>query len=127
MDLDVDIKRKATVRLSKKDLLKLLAENEQMAEQITALQTRMTELVEENRRLKRQVLDPPDLENAPEDWGPGPGRSPDPNSPLPDLEPTDPHDIDSHATTSRHNIFNPNIYFDGSNGLGSGRRFGSKD
>ena len=112
MNLDVDIKRKATVRVSRKDLQKLLAENEQMAEQITALQTRLNELLEENRQLK-QTQGSPDSEGAPEDWGPGPGRSPDPNSPLPDY--------DSHP------FINPNIYFDGSNGLGSGRRFGSNE
>lgn len=47
-------KKKETVRISKKDLLKLLSENEQMAKQITELQTRMNELVEENRVLKAE-------------------------------------------------------------------------
>lgn len=47
-----DSKKKETIRISKKDLLKLLSENEHMARQVTELQTRMTELVEENRRLK---------------------------------------------------------------------------
>ncbi len=47
-----ETKRKETIRISKKDLLKLLSENEQMAKQITELQTRMSELVEENRVLK---------------------------------------------------------------------------
>lgn len=51
MNLD-ETKKKETVRVSKKDLLKLLSENEHMAAQVTELQTRMTELVEENRRLK---------------------------------------------------------------------------
>jgi len=47
-----ETKKKETVRVSKKDLLNLLSENEHMSKQITELQTRMTELVEENRRLK---------------------------------------------------------------------------
>ena len=47
-----ETKKKETVRISKKDLLKLLSENEHMARQITELQSRMTELVEENRRAK---------------------------------------------------------------------------
>ncbi len=51
-----DSKKKETVRISKKDLLKLLSENEHMTKQITELQTRMTELVEENRQLKRSQL-----------------------------------------------------------------------
>ena len=122
MNTNESPKKKETVRISKKDLLRLLSENEQQLKLITELQTRLNELLEENRKLKQQ--EPLDLENAPEDWGPGPGRSPDPNDPLPDFEPTDPHDIDSHPI---HPHINPNIYFDGSNGLGSGRRFGSNE
>lgn len=61
MNLDADIKRKETIRVSKKDLQKLLAENEHMAAQITELQTRLSELVEENRRLKL----PPKPKSAP--------------------------------------------------------------
>jgi len=84
-----DEKKKTTVRIGKKDLLRLLAENEHYAQQVTDLQTRLNELLEENRRLKQQ-LGPEDLEvpseedwkNAPEDWGPGPGRAP--TTPLPD-------------------------------------------
>lgn len=57
MNLDTS-KKKETVRISKKDLLKLLSENEQMAKQITELQTRMNELVEENRALKAEKSEP---------------------------------------------------------------------
>lgn len=51
-----ETKKKETIRISKKDLLKLLSENEHMTNQITELQTRMTELVEENRRLKLEQI-----------------------------------------------------------------------
>lgn len=80
-----ETKKKETVRVSKKDLLKLLSENEQMAKQITELQTRMTELVEENRKLKLETI-----------VGPRPSI-PDAPDPMPFID--------------------PNIYFDGANGL----------
>lgn len=51
-----ETKKKETVRISKKDLLNLLSENEHMTKQITELQTRMNELVEENRRLKLEQI-----------------------------------------------------------------------
>lgn len=51
-----ETKKKETVRISKKDLLKLLSDNEHMAAQVTELQTRMTELVEENRKLKLEAI-----------------------------------------------------------------------
>jgi len=88
MSLD-ETKKKETVRISKKDLLRLLSENEHMTKQITELQTRMTELVEENRRLKL-----PAKVAAP-------------------IVPT-PHDeyVDEPFPT-----YDPNIYFDGANGL----------
>jgi hypothetical protein len=102
-----DTKKKETVRISKKDLLKLLSENERMSIQITELQSRMTELVEEVRGLRANLPDKIPAPTVNED---------DPNDlldPFPTYDPPHPHDI------------NPNIYFDGSNGLGNGRRFGS--
>ena len=108
MNLD-ETKKKETVRISKKDLLKLLSENEQMAQHITELQTRMGELVEENRELRANL---PDKIPAP------PANEDDPNDlldPFPTYEPL------------HHPHINPNIYFDGSNGLGNGRRFGSNE
>jgi regulator of replication initiation timing len=51
-----DTKKKTTVRISKKDLLKLLADNEHYQKQITELQTRNTELLLENRELKQKTL-----------------------------------------------------------------------
>lgn len=87
MNLDVDIKRKETIRVSKKDLQKLLAENEHMAVQITELQTRLSELIEENRKLKL----PPKPKSSPV------LIEPDDEEPFP--------------------IFDPNIYFDGAHGL----------
>ena len=45
-------KKKLTIRVSQKDFMNLLNENEHMTRQITELQTRMNELVEENRKLK---------------------------------------------------------------------------
>ena len=52
---DEKVKKKDTVRISQKDLLKLLAEHEHMTNQITELQTRGTELITENRELKAQL------------------------------------------------------------------------
>jgi len=49
------VKKKNTVRISQKDLLKLLAENEHMKNQVTELQTRGTELITENRDLKKKI------------------------------------------------------------------------
>lgn len=54
---DEKVKKKDTVRISQKDLLKLLAEHEHMTNQITELQTRGTELITENRDLKKQIQD----------------------------------------------------------------------
>lgn len=51
------VKKKNTVRISQKDLLKLLADNEHMKKQVTELQGRGTELVTENRELKKQLED----------------------------------------------------------------------
>ena len=48
-------KKKDTIRISKKDLLKLLAENEQQAEQIKRLQDRCNEYLEEVRSLKADL------------------------------------------------------------------------
>jgi len=85
-----DAKKKETVRISKKDLLKLLSENEHMTKQITELQTRMTELVEENRKLKLPAKvaskQPAINEDEAKEF------------PFPDF-------------------IDPNIYFDGANGL----------
>jgi uncharacterized protein (DUF3084 family) len=99
MNLDVDIKRKATVRVSRKDLQKLLAENEQMAEQITALQTRMNELLEENRSLKAEKP-----------------------APVPEVEPKElsKEDIEEllkpqERTRPSYPSFRRDVYFDGSN------------
>lgn len=70
-----DVKKKDTVRISKKDLLRILAENIYLTEQLAELQQKYDALMAPTEE---------DLsEGAPEDWGPGPGRSPDPNDPLP--------------------------------------------
>ena len=82
-----DVKKKETVRISKKDLLKLLSENEHMTKQITELQTRMTELVEENRKFRRDQL----------------------------LK-TDPVCDDNFPDYSPNEFIDPNIYFDGAYG-----------
>jgi|SRR5579885_74926 len=80
-----EIKRKETIRISKKDLTRLLTENEQLAQHVTELQIRLNELLEENRQLKASLEHSQDYseEGMPEDFGPGPGRSPDPFDPLP--------------------------------------------
>ena len=94
--MKIEVKKKETVRISKKDLARLLNEHEHMSQQITELQVRLGELLEENRKLKETLETPlpteEDWKNAPEDWGPGPGRSPDPNDPLPINPPMDPFD-----------------------------------
>lgn len=109
MNLDVDIKRKATVRVSRKDLQKLLAENEQMADQITALQVRMNELLEENRRLRAELDDFPEFK---------------PDKPMIEPTPYDPNDDNTFPDYNPpHPHIDPNIYFDGSNGLRNGPRF----
>lgn len=107
MNLDVDIKRKATVRISRKDLQKLLAENEEMAEQIVALRAELDELRREHLPAKPK----PAVEKKPYDPDDD-GTFPDYNPPVNEIDP----------------IFNPNIYLDGANGLGrGGPRFGSND
>lgn len=50
-------KKKDTVRISKKDLLRLLSENEQQAAEITRLQERCNEYLEENRSLKADLAE----------------------------------------------------------------------
>lgn len=49
-------KKKETVRISKKDLLKLLSENEQMAKQITELQAEINELTDKNRKMTTAAI-----------------------------------------------------------------------
>jgi hypothetical protein len=93
MNLD-ESKKKETVRISKKDLLKLLSENEHMAKQVTELQTRMTELVEENRRLKL----PPKIAARAEPVYDDPD-----DEPFPTFDPNP--------------TFDPSIYIDGAYGL----------
>jgi hypothetical protein len=80
------VKKKDTVRVSQKDLQRLLTEHAHMAEQITSLQERMSELLEENRRLKSQ---PPVVIPVPE--------------PTPHTGISDPFDM-----------FGPDVYIDGS-------------
>lgn len=75
LEVDVDVKRKATVRISKKDLQKLLTENEKMAEQIATLQDQIERLKEENRILAH--LTKPIIERVP----------PPPDDPLPFIDP----------------------------------------
>lgn len=48
-------KKKDTVRISKKDLLKLLSDNEQQAKQIKDLQGRCNDYLEEVRSLKKDL------------------------------------------------------------------------
>ena len=92
-----ETKKKETVRISKKDLLKLLSENEHMTKQITELQTRMTRLVEENRTLKLEKIT---------------GRNLTKKGPVIDEE------IDDVFPRYEDPPFpDPNIYFDGSNGI----------
>jgi cytochrome c-type biogenesis protein CcmH/NrfG len=54
MNTDVP-KKKETIRISKKDLRQLLNDNAHYQQQITELQTRNTELLLENRELKKQA------------------------------------------------------------------------
>lgn len=48
-------KKKDTVRISKKDLLKLLADNEHLTQQVKDLQGRCNEYLEEVRSLKKDL------------------------------------------------------------------------
>ena len=48
-------KKKDTIRISKKDLLKLLTENERLTQQVQDLQTRCNEYLEEVRSLKKDL------------------------------------------------------------------------
>jgi hypothetical protein len=112
MNTNESPKKKETVRISKKDLRRLLAENEQQLNHITELQTRLNDLLEENRQLKLKA----ELPVKPKVADPDP-KTDDPNDP--DYFPK--YDPEPHI----YPPLNPNIYFDGSNGLGSGRRFGS--
>ncbi len=89
----MNTKKKDTVRISKKDLLKLLSDNEHYQKQITELQTRGTELVTENRELKRQLAERPPFHYIPIEVPP----PPQPSGIHPDL--------------------GPDIYFDSANGL----------
>lgn len=86
-------KKKETIRISKKDLLKLLADNEHYQKQITELQTRGTELLLENRELKKQLATQPPFTFVPIEVPP----------------PVQPSDI--------HPDLGPDIYFDNSYGL----------
>jgi hypothetical protein len=52
-----EAKKKDTVRISKKDLLKMLSENEQQAKQIKDLQDRCNQYLEEVRDLKKKLQD----------------------------------------------------------------------
>lgn len=104
MNLD-ETKKKETVRISKKDLVKLLSDNEHMSKQITELQTRMSELVEENRTLRANL---PDKIAAPR------------------VEEEDPNDLLDPFPTYDPLHINPNIYFDGALDA-AGPRFRSKE
>jgi predicted nuclease with TOPRIM domain len=91
-------KKKDTVRISKKDLLELLSDNEHMTNQITNLQSRMSEMVEEIRVLKSEKpVIPEELKITPRE-----------------LTPKDIEDILKPVRNSRHG-FAPrsDIYFDG--------------
>lgn len=95
-------KKKETIRIGKKDLLILLSEHEHMTKQITELQTRLTELTEENRVLKGERLPQAKGKDVP----PEPSKIPDeekvdfPDYSPPDYSPRFPRQ---------------DIYFDGSN------------
>lgn len=104
MNLD-GAKKKETVRISKKDLLKLLSDNEHMTRQVKELQTRMTELVEENRVLKS------DLPNK---------------VAAPVIDEEDPNDLLDPFPTYHPPFISPDIYFDGSLDA-AGPRFRSKE
>jgi hypothetical protein len=66
-----ETKKKDTVRISKKDLLKLLSENEHMTKQVKELQGRMNEMLEEIRALKAEkVAVPPEPEITPKELTP---------------------------------------------------------
>jgi regulator of replication initiation timing len=105
-------KKKETIRISKKDLLKLLSENEHMTKQITELQTRMNELVEENRRLK--------LPAKVASGQPAVNEDEAKEHPFPTFEPQelDKEDIEEILKPNHrpsYPSFRRDVYFDGSN------------
>ncbi len=95
-------KKKDTIRVSKKDLLELLSDNEHMANQITDLQTRMNEMQEEIRAfksaLKYKDIIPPleELKITPKE-----------------LSPKDIEDILKPVRSSRRHYPRSDIFFDG--------------
>lgn len=106
-------KKKETVRISKKDLLKLLSENEHMTKQISELQGLMNGMLEEIRALKAQEAQEPHPIPS-EDFSP---------APIEELEITPkeltPEDIENilkpHPTSHPHYPNHRNdIFFDGS-------------
>jgi hypothetical protein len=86
-----NLKKKETIRISKRDLRQLLSDNEHYQKQITELQTRNTELLLENRELKKQVITLPESILIPYE---------------PPVQPSLPHPD-----------LGPDIYFDNSYGL----------
>lgn len=89
-------KKKETVRISKKDLLRILAENEQMALQIAGLQSELAAVIDENLILKGEKF--PSVEEDLLD--PFPTYEPPTRDPEPHIYPSFPRQ---------------DIYFDGSN------------
>jgi hypothetical protein len=92
--------KKDTVRVSKKDLLKLLSENEHQAKQITELQARMSQMQEEIRALKfsKEPVPLEELKIVPKE-----------------LTPKDIEDILKPVRNS-HPYHRSDVYFDGRNG-----------
>jgi len=93
-------KKKDTVRISKKDLLKLLSDNEHMTNQITDLQSRMNKMQEEIRALKasKEPVPSEELKIVPKE-----------------LTPKDIEDILKPVRDS-HPYHRSDVYFDGRNG-----------
>lgn len=105
-------KKKETVRISKKDLLKLLSDNAHQAKQITELQGRMNKMQEEIRALRTQDVQEPNPPPS-EDFAP----TELPKITVKELTPKDIEDIREKLKPIRNSRrgFYPrsDIYFDG--------------
>lgn len=134
MKIEEKSKKKATVRISKKDLLKLLSENEEMKEKIWELENSLHFVTDERDALLsekkgKKIKHTEDAIDGFPDYEDEVKRAKIPSGqpainedefldePFPDYKP---EHINLHPE-----YINPNIYLDGAHGLGNGRRFGS--
>ena len=98
-------KKKETVRISKKDLLALLSENEHLQQQVKDLQGRCNEYLEEVRSLKK------DLEEAEAALLEGDKKESLADQIKKAMEDIEPPPSESFSPSPHH--YNPHVYIDG--------------